>query len=64
MKITGSIKDTINAAKLMEEYEVDCLIILGGDGTSRAVAKSINETPIISISTGTNNVYPEMLEVL
>ena len=62
MKITGSIKDTINAAKLMEEYEVDCLIILGGDGTSRAVAKSINETPIISISTGTNNVYPEMLE--
>ncbi len=48
----------------MEEYEVDCLIILGGDGTSRAVAKSINETPIISISTGTNNVYPEMLEVL
>lgn len=62
MKITGSIKDTINAAKLMEEYEVDCLVVLGGDGTSRAAAKSINKTPIISISTGTNNVYPEMLE--
>ncbi|MFV3012114.1 ATP-NAD kinase family protein [Clostridium botulinum] len=62
MKVRGSIDDTINAAKLMEEYEVDCLVILGGDGTSRAVAKSINKTPIISMSTGTNNVYPEMLE--
>ncbi|WP_434291030.1 ATP-NAD kinase family protein [Clostridium botulinum] len=62
MKVRGSIDDTINAAKLMEEYVVDCLVVLGGDGTSRAVAKSINKTPIISISTGTNNVYPEMLE--
>ncbi len=62
MKVTGGINDTINAVKLMEEYEVDCLVVLGGDGTSRAVAKSINKTPIISISTGTNNVYPEMLE--
>ncbi|KEI97846.1 ATP-NAD kinase family protein [Clostridium botulinum] len=62
MKVRGSIDDTINAAKLMEEYGVDCLVVLGGDGTSRAVAKSINKTPIISISTGTNNVYPEMLE--
>ncbi|APQ97726.1 ATP-NAD kinase family protein [Clostridium botulinum] len=62
MKVRGSIDDTINAAKLMEEYGVGCLVVLGGDGTSRAVAKSINKTPIISISTGTNNVYPEMLE--
>ncbi|NFS08830.1 ATP-NAD kinase [Clostridium botulinum] len=62
MKVRGSIDDTINAAKLMEEYGVDCLVVLGGDGTSRAVAKYINKTPIISISTGTNNVYPEMLE--
>ncbi|MCS4466980.1 NAD(+)/NADH kinase [Clostridium botulinum] len=62
MKVRGSIDDTINVAKLMEEYGVGCLVVLGGDGTSRAVAKSINKTPIISISTGTNNVYPEMLE--
>ncbi|NFL56108.1 ATP-NAD kinase [Clostridium botulinum] len=62
MKVRGSIDDTINAAKLMEEYGVDCLVVLGGDGTSRAVAKSINKIPIISISTGTNNVYPEMLK--
>ena len=62
MRIKGSVEDTILAARLMEENEVQCIIALGGDGTSRAVAKSITTTPLISISTGTNNVYPEMLE--
>ncbi len=61
MKVRGSIDDTINAAKLMEQYGVGCLVVLGGDGTSRAVAKSINKAPIISISTGTNNVYQKCL---
>lgn len=62
MRVKGSVEDTILAAKLMEEKGVQCIIALGGDGTSRAVAKSITVTPLISISTGTNNVYPEMLE--
>ena len=62
MRVKGSVEDTILAAKLMEENGVQCIIALGGDGTSRAVAKSITVTPLISISTGTNNVYPEMLE--
>jgi len=62
MRVKGSVEDTILAARLMEEKKVQCIIALGGDGTSRAVAKSITVTPLISISTGTNNVYPEMLE--
>lgn len=62
MRVKGSVEDTILAARLMEERKVQCIIALGGDGTSRAVAKSITVTPLISISTGTNNVYPEMLE--
>ncbi|WP_422484665.1 ATP-NAD kinase family protein [Gudongella sp. DL1XJH-153] len=62
MRVRGSVEDTILATKLMEEKGVNCIIALGGDGTSRAVAKSITATPLISISTGTNNVYPEMLE--
>lgn len=62
MRIKGNVEDTILAARLMEENKVQCIIALGGDGTSRAVAKSITTTPLISISTGTNNVYPEMLE--
>lgn len=62
MKIKGSMIDTVNAAKIMEEKQVKCIIALGGDGTNRAVAKSITKTPLIGISTGTNNVYPEMIE--
>lgn len=54
--------DTINSVKYMEESNVGCIVILGGDGTNRAVAKVIKTTPIISISTGTNNVYPVMIE--
>ena len=37
-------------------------MVLGGDGTSRAAAKGISTTPLMSISTGTNNVYPAMME--
>lgn len=62
IEITGTLEDTINATKKMEELEVDCIVVLGGDGTSRAVAKIIKYTPIIALSTGTNNVYPEMIE--
>jgi len=56
------IEDTINSARIMEAKSVGCIITLGGDGTNRAVAKSIVKTPLIPISTGTNNVYPEMIE--
>ena len=56
------IEDTINAAYFMEKNNVGCIVTLGGDGTNRAVAKKIINTPLIAISTGTNNVYPVMLE--
>jgi Uncharacterized conserved protein len=62
METSGTLHDTMNAAEKMEELEVDCIVVLGGDGTSRAVAKIIKDTPIIALSTGTNNVYPEMIE--
>ncbi|MBR0599923.1 NAD(+)/NADH kinase [Sinanaerobacter chloroacetimidivorans] len=54
--------DSTAAAKKMEELGVGCVVVLGGDGTSRAVAKGIRETPILPVSTGTNNVYPMMVE--
>ncbi|MHC1719262.1 MAG: ATP-NAD kinase family protein [Clostridiaceae bacterium] len=58
----GGMEDTINAAKIMEKNNVGCIVTLGGDGTNRAVAKAIINTPVIAISTGTNNVYPTMME--
>lgn len=57
------IEDTLKAAEYMEQQaNVGCIITLGGDGTNRAVAKVIKNTPLISISTGTNNAYPVMME--
>ena len=58
----ASMIDSIQAAKLMEERGLGCVVVLGGDGTSRAAAKSLKNTPMLSISTGTNNVYPAMME--
>ena len=54
--------DTVRAAAAMSEQGVDCVITLGGDGTNRAVAKGTCELPMVAISTGTNNVFPVMVE--
>jgi len=54
--------DTVRAAQMMEEMGVGCVITLGGDGTNRAVAKGSASMPIVAVSTGTNNVFPTMIE--
>ena len=46
----------------MLDAGVDCIITLGGDGTNRAVATECGGVPLVPISTGTNNVFPSMLE--
>lgn len=55
-------EDTVRAAEEMEKRRADCIIVLGGDGTSRLLGKVRTSVPIIPVSTGTNNVYPEFLE--
>ncbi len=61
--IFGSVEDTEKSARLMEEDErIGCIVSLGGDGTNRAIAKNIDQTPLLSLSTGTNNVYPDWVE--
>ncbi|SKC65348.1 ATP-NAD kinase family protein [Maledivibacter halophilus] len=62
MKFRGNQLDTINAAEIMGEIKVGCIVALGGDGTCRLVAKGIKDIPFIGLSTGTNNVYPKMIE--
>ena len=54
--------DTVRAAAAMAELDVGCVITLGGDGTNRAVARGSCELPMVAISTGTNNVFPVMVE--
>lgn len=62
MDLNGVQEDSTIAAKKLEELGVGGIVVLGGDGTSRAVAKGIKDVPILPVSTGTNNVYPTMLE--
>lgn len=62
MAVTNSPQDSTEAAGLMDEMGVAAVIVLGGDGTNRVVAKGCGETPLLSISTGTNNAFCEMVE--
>jgi len=55
-------EDSRRAAEMMVAAGVRCLVTLGGDGTNRIVAKASGDVPIMSISTGTNNVFPVMIE--
>ena len=51
-----------NAAKVMVQRGVDCIVTLGGDGTNRVVSKGCLDVPLVPISTGTNNVFPANTE--
>lgn len=62
MPVYGEASDTIRAADMMRESGVGCLVTLGGDGTNRAAAKGCDDLPLLPISTGTNNVFPTMVE--
>ena len=54
--------DTQRAALAMRERGCGAVIVLGGDGTSRAIAQVWSDAPIVPVSTGTNNVFPMMIE--
>jgi ATP-NAD kinase N-terminal domain len=62
MPVTFTSADTPCATTAMLDRGAACLIILGGDGTNRLVAKASGQTPLMPISTGTNNVFPTMVE--
>lgn len=59
---TGTALDTISAARALRDAGCAAVIVLGGDGTNRAFSIGWPDAPLISISTGTNNVFPSLLE--
>jgi hypothetical protein len=40
----------------------DAVVVLGGDGTNRDVAHTSGSVPLVSVSTGTNNVFPSPVD--
>ena len=61
-QISGTVADTFAATKAMLDSGVKAIVVLGGDGTHRAVVKICEQVPIAGISTGTNNAFPEHRE--
>ena len=55
-------RDTVAAAVAMREAGCAAVVVLGGDGTNRAVALGWPSVPVIPLSTGTNNAFPEATE--
>jgi hypothetical protein len=59
---TGSALDTRRAAAQFAELGCRVVVAVGGDGTCRDVALGWRGAPLIAMSTGTNNVFPAMVD--
>lgn len=66
MQPTSTVEDTFTATRLLQRAGVAAIVVLGGDGTHRAVVRELFATgsalPIAGLSTGTNNAFPELRE--
>jgi predicted polyphosphate/ATP-dependent NAD kinase len=66
MAPTSTVDDSFAATRLLLAAGVSAIVVLGGDGTHRAVARELvaagSRVPLVGLSTGTNNAFPEMRE--
>ena len=57
-----SAADTLVAVERMREEGVSAIVVIGGDGTNRVVAARCGDVPLATLSSGTNNVFPDLRE--
>lgn len=62
MPFDGNQQDSQRAAEYLYTRRAACVVVLGGDGTTRVVSKGCGDVPLLPISTGTNNVLPAFVE--
>ncbi len=62
LPLARSAVDTDAATRAMTVAGVGAIVVVGGDGTNRVVAAGSGATPLVSISTGTNNAFPRAVE--
>jgi hypothetical protein len=60
--IANDARDTERALAAFRAAGCRTIVSLGGDGTNRAIARSAPDIDLIPISTGTNNVFPRLVE--
>lgn len=62
MRLREDARDSAAAVAAMAERRVAAIVVLGGDGTHRVVARHCGDIPLCALSTGTNNAFPELRE--
>lgn len=62
MRLDEDASDSARAARLIEQAGAALVVVLGGDGTHRVVAAACPELPMATLSSGTNNVFPDLRE--
>ncbi|MCU0930188.1 MAG: NAD(+)/NADH kinase [Burkholderiaceae bacterium] len=62
MRIRDRASDSTEATAAMVALGVPVIAVLGGDGTHGAVASRCADVPLATLSTGTNNAFPELRE--
>jgi predicted polyphosphate/ATP-dependent NAD kinase len=60
--VTGAAADSVVATNALVRLGARVLLVVGGDGTDRAVASACGEIPIAAVSTGTNNAFAPIEE--
>jgi hypothetical protein len=55
--VEESAADTRRAAADFRE-RADCVVVLGGDGTTRDASLELGDVPLVAVATGTNTVVP------
>lgn len=60
--LTGTAQDTANAVRRMVDAGASVIVCLGGDGTARVAAQACGDVPLLALSTGTNNAFPQTRE--
>ncbi|TCP54035.1 ATP-NAD kinase [Tamaricihabitans halophyticus] len=61
-RFTETAEDTVTQVRRMIDAGARVIICLGGDGTARAVASACGDVPLLPLSTGTNNAFPQLRE--
>jgi predicted polyphosphate/ATP-dependent NAD kinase len=58
----GTASDTVRAAERMHRAAVGALVVSGGDGTHRDVARGWRDAPMVARAAGTNNAFPQAID--
>jgi len=62
MTIRGDARDSAEAAARMAGNGAAAIVVLGGDGTHRVVAKHCGDVPLCALPAGTNNAFARSRE--